>query len=125
MNYYLSHCKRQVVYNFLASVLVPCCTLVQMQGAIQEAVTNSNPVVWLFDPAQIQFLNINIHRNNIVDDTIQQLLHHVVTDYKRPLKVGMEWMDILHALKNYLVPLQYETLLKTTWDIQNQCICVA
>lgn len=36
---------------------------------------------------QLQFLNIHIRRSNIVEDTINQLMHHEVTDYKRPLKV--------------------------------------
>lgn len=33
------------------------CSLVsQMQGAIREAVLNSNPMLWLFDPAQVCIL---------------------------------------------------------------------
>ncbi|KAK8402039.1 hypothetical protein O3P69_001253 [Scylla paramamosain] len=36
---------------------------------------------------QVQFLNVHIRRTHIVEDPISQLLHHKVTDYKRPLKV--------------------------------------
>lgn len=69
------------------TLLLRCDATRQMQGAIQEAVLNSNPMLWLFDPAQVQFLNVHIRRTHIVEDTISQLLHHKVTDYKRPLKV--------------------------------------
>ncbi|XP_063853368.1 LOW QUALITY PROTEIN: probable E3 ubiquitin-protein ligase HERC4 [Scylla paramamosain] len=69
------------------TLLLRCDATRQMQGAIQEAVLNSNPMLWLFDPAQVQFLNVHIRRTHIVEDTISQLLHHEVTDYKRPLKV--------------------------------------
>lgn len=67
----------------------------QMQGAIQEAVYNSNPMIWLINPAEVQFLNIHIHRDNIVQDTITQLMDHRVTDYKRPLKVIIVKADLV------------------------------
>ncbi|KAK8374514.1 hypothetical protein O3P69_015694 [Scylla paramamosain] len=69
------------------TLLLRCDATRQMQGEIQEAVLNSNPMLWLFDPAQVQFLNVHIRRTHIVEGPISQLLHHEVTDYKRPLKV--------------------------------------
>ncbi|KAK3871366.1 hypothetical protein Pcinc_023478 [Petrolisthes cinctipes] len=110
----ISFCEYPFLFDAQAkTLLLRCDATRQMQGAIQEAVINSNPMLWLFDPAQIQFLNINIHRNNIVDDTIQQLLHHGVTDYKRPLKVhfiGEEAEDAGGVRKEFFLLLLREIL---------------
>ncbi|KAG7177409.1 E3 ubiquitin-protein ligase HERC4-like [Homarus americanus] len=110
----ISFCEYPFLFDAQAkTLLLRSDATRQMQGAIQEAVINSNPMLWLFDPAQVQFLNINIHRNNIVEDTINQLLHHGVTDYKRPLKVrfiGEEAEDAGGVRKEFFLLLLREIL---------------
>ncbi|KAG0730195.1 putative E3 ubiquitin-protein ligase HERC3 [Chionoecetes opilio] len=84
----ISFCEYPFLFDAQAkTLLLRSDATRQMQGAIREAVLNSNPMLWLFDPSQVQFLNVHIRRTHIVEDTISQLLHHEVTDYKRPLKV--------------------------------------
>ncbi|KAK8730688.1 hypothetical protein OTU49_007871 [Cherax quadricarinatus] len=110
----VSFCEYPFLFDAQAkTLLLRADATRQMQGAIQEAVINSNPMLWLFNPAQVQFLNINIHRNNIVEDTVNQLFHHKVTDYKRPLKVhfiGEEAEDAGGVRKEFFLLLLRELL---------------
>lgn len=110
----ISFCEYPFLFDAQAkTLLLRCDATRQMQGAIQEAVINSNPMLWLLDPAQVQFLNLNIHRNNIVEDTINQLLHHGVTEFKRPLKVhfiGEEAEDAGGVRKEFFLLLLREIL---------------
>lgn len=110
----ISFCEYPFLFDAQAkTLLLRSDATRQMQGAIQEAVVNSNPMLWLFDPGQVQFLNIHIHRSSIVEDTINQLLHHGVTDYKRPLKVhfiGEEAEDAGGVRKEFFLLLLREIL---------------
>ncbi|XP_068245605.1 probable E3 ubiquitin-protein ligase HERC4 isoform X2 [Palaemon carinicauda] len=110
----IQFCEYPFLFDAQAkTILLRCDATRQMQGAIQEAVFNSNPMLWLLDPGQVQFLNLNIHRNNIVEDTISQLLHHGVTEFKRPLKVhfiGEEAEDAGGVRKEFFLLLLREIL---------------
>ncbi|XP_045600512.2 LOW QUALITY PROTEIN: probable E3 ubiquitin-protein ligase HERC4 [Procambarus clarkii] len=110
----ISFCEYPFLFDAQAkTLLLRADATRQMQGAIQEAVINSNPMLWLFNPAQVQFLNINIHRHKIVEDTINQLLHHGIVDYKRPLKVhfiGEEAEDAGGVRKEFFLLLLREIL---------------
>ena len=57
-----------------------------MQGAINDAVLNANPLMCLLNPEEVQFLTLHIRRTHIVQDTIDQIRHG--TNLKKPLKVG-------------------------------------
>lgn len=110
----ISFCEYPFLFDAQAkTLLLRCDATRQMQGAIREAVLNSNPMLWLFDPAQVQFLNVHIRRTHIVEDTINQLLHHEITDYKRPLKVhfiGEEAEDAGGVRKEFFMLLLREIL---------------
>lgn len=110
----ISFCEYPFLFDAQAkTLLLRCDATRQMQGAIQEAVYNSNPMIWLINPAEVQFLNIHIHRDNIVQDTITQLMDHRVTDYKRPLKVrfiGEEAEDAGGVRKEFFLLLLREIL---------------
>ncbi|XP_047486162.1 probable E3 ubiquitin-protein ligase HERC4 isoform X1 [Penaeus chinensis] len=110
----ISFCEYPFLFDAQAkTLLLRCDATRQMQGAIQEAVYNSNPMIWLINPSEVQFLNIHIHRDNIVQDTITQLMDHRVTDYKRPLKVrfiGEEAEDAGGVRKEFFLLLLREIL---------------
>ena len=59
-----------------------------MKGAIHQTAMNTDLFVWFTNPEQIQFLNLYVNRNNLVIDTINQLVHQRDIDFKRPLKVS-------------------------------------
>lgn len=62
-----------------------------MQNAMNEAATRAITQL-LFQPVMnasvSQFLLLNVSRDNIVQDTLSQLLHVSSSDLKKPLKVN-------------------------------------
>ncbi|KAK7079242.1 putative E3 ubiquitin-protein ligase herc4, partial [Halocaridina rubra] len=110
----ISFCEYPFLFDAQAkTLLLRCDATRQMQGAMQEAFLNSSPMLWLLDPAQVQFLNLSIRRDHIVEDTVKQLLFHGVTEFKRPLKVhfiGEEAEDAGGVRKEFFLLLLREIL---------------
>ncbi|CAL4099631.1 unnamed protein product, partial [Meganyctiphanes norvegica] len=110
----ISFCEFPFLFDSTAkTLLLRADATRQMQGAMQDAVLHSNPMQLFFNPTQVQFLNLNIHRNNIVQDTINQLLFHGITDFKRPLRVtfiGEEAEDAGGVRKEFFLLLIREIL---------------
>lgn len=62
----------------------------QMQQAMQAAATRAFTQLLFMDGTDgliNQFIELNVSRENMVEDTIRELSHYTQYDYKKPLKV--------------------------------------
>lgn len=61
----------------------------QMRQAMHAAATRALTQMLFADGANIinQFIELNVSRNNLVEDAIRELSQYTQHDYKRPLKV--------------------------------------
>jgi len=62
----------------------------QMQQAMQAAATRAFTQLLFMDGTDgliNQFIELNVSRENMVEDTIRELSHYTQHDYKKPLKV--------------------------------------
>lgn len=61
----------------------------QMRQAIHAAATRAFTQMLFADGANIinQYIELNVSRNNLVEDAIRELSQYTQHDYKRPLKV--------------------------------------
>jgi len=61
-----------------------------MQQAMQAAATRAFTQLLFMDGTDgliNQFIELNVSRENMVEDTIRELSHYTQYDYKKPLKV--------------------------------------
>lgn len=60
-----------------------------MQGAIDAAFMQTNPLHWFLNPNDVQFLTFRVHRDRLVEDTLMHLGRCAYNELKKPLKVSL------------------------------------
>ncbi|XP_053977184.1 probable E3 ubiquitin-protein ligase HERC4 isoform X1 [Hylaeus volcanicus] len=101
------------------TILLETDQAIQMQSAMNEAATRAVTHQMFFDPFSvnahhnIQFLLLNVSRENIVADTLLELSRYSSTDLKKPLRVkfhGEEAEDAGGVKKEFFMLLLKEIL---------------
>lgn len=110
-------CNYPFLFNAEAkTILLQVDQKLQMQQAMQAAATRAFTQLLFMDGTDgliNQFIELNVSRENMVEDTIRELSHYTQYDYKKPLKVkfiGEEAEDAGGVKKEFFMLLIKEIL---------------